>query len=712
MTDSVIKPFLCEKQKRSKLLLLGGVQLQSVVYSLPGALVEPSDGNKEDIYKILIDHLNKHFSPKQNSTFERHLFRGLTPLDTESFGDFMLRLRQQMQQCAFGSLKAEIENICLKDKIIDVWAPLDLKKRLLGKEYSLEEVIEACQVEEQINKESKEMTSRPIAEPIQEATSSKLKKGEEHCFKVSSEDEEEFIRCRVGGREISLIIDSVCKFNLISHADWSLLVKRKATVFNATISVEPGTEEIASFYVIENGEQSLLGRDTAIKLKVLRLGRNINRIEEMEPFPKWKNIEVSLSIDYDVKPVQQPVRRIPAALEDKVMERLDEALSRDIIEPVTGPSAWISPIVLAFKENGDIRLYLKDAYHQLALDESSREITTFITPRGLFRYKRLMFGVNSAPEIFQRLLEQMLSAVPNAMNFIDDVIIFGATDLEIDSAVKERPKEQRRNAELPRLVTYVGKFIPDLASHTDPLRKLLKTESKFTWAKREKCFSNLKNLLSKYQIIIFQSKASNTVDNEPLIITFASKALSEVEKRYSQFYYYLAGLHFELVTDHKPLEAIFKPTSKPPARIERWLLRLQAYTFTVTYKSGRDNISDALSRLCQLPAVEPIDHKTEYSILRVAQSSIPRSMTIHEIAESSKRDEEIMDAISCLENDSWKPHSSVGFYPFRYELSAVGSLLLRGNRLVVPTSLRVKILELAHEGHPGETAMKRRLRSK
>jgi len=64
-----------EKQKRSRLLLLGGVQLQSVVYSLPGALVEPTDENKNNIYKIVIDHLKKHFSPKHNSTFQRHILR-------------------------------------------------------------------------------------------------------------------------------------------------------------------------------------------------------------------------------------------------------------------------------------------------------------------------------------------------------------------------------------------------------------------------------------------------------------------------------------------------------------------------------------------------------------------------------------------------------------------------------------------------------------
>ena len=71
-------------------------------------------------------------------------------------------------------------------------------------------------------------------------------------------------------------------------------------------------------------------------------------------------------------------------------------------------------------------------------------------------------------------------------------------------------------------------------------------------------------------------------NDNPYIIFFASKSLSYVKKRYSQtekeslalvwavemFYCYLLGLEFELVTDHKPLEAIFKPTLKSPTRIE------------------------------------------------------------------------------------------------------------------------------------------------
>ena len=46
------------------------------------------------------------------------------------------------------------------------------------------------------------------------------------------------------------------------------------------------------------------------------------------------------------------------------------------------------------------------------------------------------------------------------------------------------------------------------------------------------------------------------------------------------------------------------------------------------------------------------------------------------------------------------------------ELSSFGSIILRGNRIVLPQVLTRQVLELAHEGHPGETVMKRRLRAK
>lgn len=95
------------------------------------------------------------------------------------------------------------------------------------------------------------------------------------------------------------------------------------------------------------------------------------------------------------------------------------------------------------------------------------------------------------------------------------------------------------------------------------------------------------------------------------VIAYAAKSLTDTEKRYcttekealaivwavEKFHMYLLGLEFILETDHRALEAIFKPTSKPPARIERWVLRLQSYKFVVRYRKGADNIADPLSRL-------------------------------------------------------------------------------------------------------------------
>ncbi len=98
---------------------------------------------------------------------------------------------------------------------------------------------------------------------------------------------------------------------------------------------------------------------------------------------------------------------------------------------------------------------------------------------------------------------------------------------------------------------------------------------------------------------------------EVRIVAYASRALTDVEKRYTQTekealaivwgcekcHSYLYASTFNLITGHKALELIFRnPRSKPPVRIERWVLRLQQYGFTATYSPGDGNPADYLSR--------------------------------------------------------------------------------------------------------------------
>ncbi|XP_044760910.1 uncharacterized protein K02A2.6-like [Coccinella septempunctata] len=559
----------------------------------------------------------------------------------------------------------------------------------------------------------------------------------------------------------------------------------------------------------------------------------VNNTTKYTTFPKIKDITVKLSIDHTIKPVKQPLRRIPIAVEAQVEEKLKEALQNDIIEHVTGPSEWISPIVVIFKPGGDIRLCvdmrranqailrenyplptfesfmtklknaklfskldLVSAYHQLELHEESRAITTFITHKGMFRYKRLMFGVNSAPEIFQRTLEGILSPCENCLNYLDDIIVFGSTeeehdrclanvldvlhnhnillndnkclkkvkevkflghklsaegidadDRKVETIINFRPpttKEEVRS--FLGLVTYLGKFIPDLGTTTEFLRQLMKHEAKFTWTEaHQTSFNRLKNALAKLPTLSYFDPNLRTrlvADASPValgavllqfdeqqcphVISFASKSLSDTERRYSQtekeslalvwgverFYFYLSGLDFELVTDHKPLEVIFKPTSKPPARIERWLLRLQSFKFKIIYQSGKSNIADSVSRLCQIAKEGSFDQDSDGHIFTIIEKSIPKALSISDIVTASKEDDEIRVAVGKINQDSWETTEKNIYFPFRWELTSLGPMILRGNKIVIPQTLRQRTLELAHEGHPGETVMKRRLRAK
>ena len=92
---------------------------------------------------------------------------------------------------------------------------------------------------------------------------------------------------------------------------------------------------------------------------------------------KLKNFQLKLHVNKDVKPVAQPVRRLLFGLRDKVDSKLDELLKEDIIEEVpSGPTEWVSPLVVVLKPDGDIRVCVDMRRANEAIEKERHPIPT------------------------------------------------------------------------------------------------------------------------------------------------------------------------------------------------------------------------------------------------------------------------------------------------------------------------------------------------
>ena len=442
-------------------------------------------------------------------------------------------------------------------------------------------------------------------------------------------------------------------------------------------------------------------------------------------------------------------------------------------------------------------LDLKQAYNQLALSDDAKKFTTIATHKGLYRYNRLPFGVASAPAIFQRTMETILQGIPQVTVYLDDILVAGTDEqdhLKNLEAVLRRlqeagvrlkrlkcrlmlssleylghrisaaglqPTEEKiraiKQAPAPTnvtqlksflgLISYYGKFLPNLSTTLSPLYRLLQKKVPWRWDTQEQeSFDRAKQaLMSDCLLVHFNPDLPLVVacdaspygigavlshrmeDGQDKPIAFASRSLSSAEKNYSQldkealavifgvkcFHQYLCGHRFTIVSDHKPLQYLFKQTRAIPtlasSRIQRWALTLGAYEYGIEYKPGSNHANaDILSRLPLPEAPEEVPLPPEIVLMLEFLNSTP--VTANQVKHLTDRDPLLSQVRRLvLEGNTVFPVDRDDIKPFARratELSVQDGCLLWGARVIVPPPVQKQFIEELHAGHPGITRIK------
>ena len=192
------------------------------------------------------------------------------------------------------------------------------------------------------------------------------------------------------------------------------------------------------------------------------------------------------------------------------------------------------------------------------------------------------------------------------------------------------------------MVNYLGRYTPDLAATTAPLRGLDHQEA-FNNVKEAITAASTLAYFDSSKPVIVQTDASKRGIGATLLqngrpVAYASKSLTETESNYcnieremlgivfglERFHHYAYGRHVTVETDHEPLESTTsKNLTNAPPRLMRMLLRIQKYDFTVKYVSGKDiPIADGLSRLPIHGEEMPDINVTIHDITGVSESRL------------------------------------------------------------------------------------------
>nr|XP_037279754.1 uncharacterized protein K02A2.6-like [Rhipicephalus microplus] len=513
-----------------------------------------------------------------------------------------------------------------------------------------------------------------------------------------------------------------------------------------------------------------------------------------------RGVQHKVKMKTSIAPVAQKLRPLPFSVRQPVIDEIEKLLAADVSERVNA-SEWVSPIVAARKADGSIRLCvdlrepnkaivadnfplphmeellhalngarcfskvdLASAYYQVVLHPDSRDLTSYITHDGLFRFKNdiIIFGKTESEH--RQNLEQVLERIAEAGLKLNEKCVFISSELsflghrvsaegiaplqiKIDAIINApAPRDAATLRSFLGLAEYYSEFVPRLAKQVEPMRRLLRKDVHFDWDDAAKeSFAGVKRLLASHKVfrmfdptlpVIVATDASayglgavlqQVEGSHVRTVAFASRTLTETERKYSagesevlaclwaceKWHVYLWGRSFTLLTDHQALVALLssRSTGQRPLRIARWTTRLLRYDFKIQYRSGAHNqVADALSRL-PVPDTEGGFHVDE-EVVSLVTSSVHR-----ENLQVATAEDDILRQVMQFIQSSWPTRKRFAaeltpYYEIRDELSVVDGLLLRTERVVVPAKLRDTFIQLAHESHPRIVKTKQRIREK
>ena len=213
-------------------------------------------------------------------------------------------------------------------------------------------------------------------------------------------------------------------------------------------------------------------------------------------------------------------------------------------------------------------------------------------------------------------------------------------------------------------------------------------------------------------------------------IAYASRSLTTSEQNYAQiekellsvlyamerFHQYTYGRDVKVENDHKPLVSIHtKPLAKTPARLQRMLLRLQNYSYSISYVPGKNlHVADALSRACikdmSPTKSDPLDFINSVIIADLTDQELNRLQT------ETAKDQQTAKLCAMVKK-GWPerkqdcPSVLTPFWDYRDELTVCQDILLKRQAILIPRTLRQTYISKAHGAHQGAESCIRRARA-